>query len=86
MARHLSILCVNTIAQVRVHRLRLLRRGRAPRADGPYRLVGKIGLREASDPVHRNDGIELPSDDRFGLLRFTLLQSFPYTQHRSEPG
>src|ERR1700728_3423122 len=67
MARHLSILCVNTIAQVGVHRLRLLRRGRAPRTDGPYRLVGKNGLREASDPMHRNDGIELPSDDRFGL-------------------
>src|ERR1700677_557165 len=48
MARHLSILRVNAIAQEGVHRLRLFRRGRAARSDGPYRLVGENGPGKAA--------------------------------------
>src|SRR5665213_1649910 len=41
MARHLSILGVDSTAQKRVHGLGLVRRRRAPRADGPHRLIGQ---------------------------------------------
>src|SRR5271168_1171142 len=68
MVRHLSILRVNTIAQEAVDRLGLGRRGRAPRPDGPHRLISDYGPREAVDPVHRHHGIELPPDHRFSLL------------------
>src|SRR5579859_3393120 len=86
MARYLSILRVNPIAQEGVHFLRLLRRGRAARPDGPHRFIGENRLRKAADPVHRDHGIELPGDHRFRLLRFTLLQGFPDAQHRNEVG
>src|ERR1700691_4389687 len=62
MARHLSILRVNTIAQEGVHGLCLLRRGRAPRSDGPHRLISEDGPGKAADSVHRGHGIELPAD------------------------
>ena len=86
MARHLSILCVNTIAQEGVHGLRLFRRGRAPRSDGPYRFISEDGPGKAADSVHRGHGIELAADDGLSLLRFTLIQGFPDAQDRREAG
>src|SRR5580658_3745338 len=85
MARYLSILRVNAIAQERVHRLRLLRRSRAARPDGPHRFIGEDGPRKAPDPVHRDHRVELPRNDRFSLIRLALVQGFSYAQHRHQP-
>src|SRR6202035_2675757 len=50
MARHLSILRMNSIAQEQVHLLRVLRRGRTPGSDAPQGFVGEDGPRKPADP------------------------------------
>src|SRR6185437_16325516 len=84
MARYLSILRVNAIAQEGMHLLRLRGRGGAAGADGPHRLIGKNGPGKSADSVHGDHRIELPRDHRLGVLRLTFLQGFPDAQHRTE--
>src|SRR5258708_13230322 len=61
MARYLSILRVNAIAQEGVHLLRLFRRGGAARPDGPDRLIGANRPPKPPQPTHPPPPLPFPA-------------------------